>query len=123
MWNYFEPELRRRLTQLTSKDSYSTRVRCILMELLPSGECSIEEVAKMLYISKRTLQRKLREENTSFQKQLNYTRELLAKSYIRNKSLSTDDIAFLLGYKDMNSFQRAFNCWTGMNITEFKKTV
>ncbi len=121
MWDYFEPELKRRLSELNTYDSFSEKIRCVLIELLPSGESRMEEVAKKLSVSKRTLQRKLGLENTTFQKQLNYTRELLAKNYIENSRMSSNDIAYLLGYQDLNSFLRAFSLWTGMNITEFKK--
>lgn len=74
MWNYFEPELAKRLAELDIDDSTSAGVRSALTELLPSGACAIEDVAEKLGLSKRTLQRKLGEENTTFQKQLNSTR-------------------------------------------------
>lgn len=121
MWNYFEPELSRRLSELDVDDSIAARVRSALTELLPGGSFGIEEVAKKLGLSKRTLQRKLEGENTTFQQQLNNTRELLAKHYIRNTEITTNDIAFLLGYHEINSFLRAFTVWTGMSISEFKK--
>lgn len=98
-------------------------MRSSLIELLPIGYSSIEEVSAKLGISKRTLQRKLYDEKTTFQKQLNHTRELLAKNYIKNTNMTSDDIAFLLGYQDLNSFFRAFQIWTGMNITEYKKSL
>ncbi|MGN0143691.1 MAG: helix-turn-helix domain-containing protein [Clostridium sp.] len=123
MWDYFEPELKRRLSELEVEDSFGARVRSSLIELLPIGCSSIEEVSKKLGISKRTLQRKLSEEKTTFQKQLNHTRELLAKNYIKNTDMTSDDIAFLLGYQDLNSFFRAFQVWTGMNVTEYKKSL
>ena len=72
-------------------------------------------------MSRRTLQRKLQDENTNFQKQLNHTRELLAINYLKNTDMSSNDIAFLLGYQELNSFLRAFNIWTGMSITEYKQ--
>ena len=64
------------------------------------------------------MQRKLTQEDTSFQKQLNKTRELLARNYISNTDMSSDDIAFLLGYQEVNSFLRAFSGWTGMSVSE-----
>jgi AraC-like DNA-binding protein len=82
---------------------------------------SIEDAARKLGYSKRTLQRKLMEENTNFQKQLNHTRELLAKHYLKNIDMSSEDMAYLLGYQDINSFFRAFSLWTGMSIGEYKK--
>lgn len=123
MWNYFEPELAKRLAELDIDDSTSARVRSALTELLPSGACAIEDVAEKLGLSKRTLQRKLGEENTTFQKQLNSTREMLAIHYIRNTEMSTNDIAFLLGYQEMNSFLRAFTIWTGQSISEYRKGI
>lgn len=69
------------------------------------------------------MQRKLLDEDTSFQKQLNGTRELLAKNYLKNTDMSSDDIAFLLGYQEINSFLRAFSLWTGMSVSEYKRMV
>ena len=123
MWEYFEPELKRRLSELEIDDSYGARVRSVLIELLPGGESSIDEVSRKLGLSKRTLQRKLKEENTTFQKQLNHTRELLAKHYIKNSQMTSDDIAYLLGYQDLNSFIRAFHTWTNMTVSEYKKVI
>ena len=120
MWEFFEPELQKRLSEMDLDDSFAAKVRSALTELLPSGEGTADDVADKLGVSKRTLQRKLLEENTSFQKQLNGTRELLAKHYLRNTEMSSDEIAFLLGYQEINSFLRAFNVWTGMSITEYR---
>lgn len=121
MWEYFEPELRRRLSELDVDDTYTARVRSALIELLPAGEGSIDDVSSKLGCSTRTLQRKLREEDTTFQKQLNHTRELLARHYLKNSDMISDDIAYLLGYQNLNSFVRSFHIWTGMTITEYKK--
>ena len=123
MWNYFEPELAKRLSELDVDESTSARVRSALTELLPGGACGIEDVAEKLGLSKRTLQRKLSDENTTFQQQLNSTREMLAIHYLRNTDISTNDIAFLLGYQEINSFLRAFAIWTGKNISEYKSEI
>ena len=120
MWSFFEPELRKRLAELEVDDTVSARVRSALVELLPGGECSIDDVCRVLGMSRRTLQRKLKDEDTSFQQQLNHTRELLTKNYLRNTKLSSEDIAYLLGYQDLNSFYRAFSLWTGKSISEYK---
>ena len=121
MWEFFEPELKRRLSMMETDDSYAARVRSALMELLPSGECTIDDVAKKLGYSKRSLQRKLQEEDTNFQKQLNHTRELLAKTYLANTDMTTEDIAFLLGYQEIGSFLRAFTVWTGSTISDYRQ--
>lgn len=110
MWDFFEPELKRRLAEMEVDDTFSARVRSALVELLPGGQCTIDDVCSRLAISKRTLQRKLAEEDTTFQKQLNHTRELLAKNYIDHTNLPSEEIAFLLGYQDTNSFFGRFLC-------------
>ena len=92
------------------------------MELLPSGECTIDDVAKKLGYSKRSLQRKLQEEDTNFQKQLNHTRELLARTYLANTDMTAEDIAFPLGYQEIGSFLRAFTAWTGRTIHAYRNT-
>ena len=121
MWQYIEPELRRRLSEMEVDDSTAARVRSALVELLPAGKTTVDDVASKLCMSRRTLQRKLTDEQTTFQQQLNATRLLLAKNYLKNSERTSDDIAFLLGYEDTTSFLRAFNVWTGMTITEYKK--
>lgn len=121
MWRYLEPELTKRIKELEMDNSFAASVRSCLVELIPRGEGNIEMVAKELALSVRTLQRKLLNEKTTFIKQLNHTRELLAKSYLRDKDISNDDIAFLIGYSDTNSFIRAFKNWTGMTIKEYRQ--
>ena len=121
MWNFFEPELKKRLSEINVHDSFMTKVQSALVELLPAGKAYVGDVAEYLGLSKRSLQRKLKEEGTNYQKQLNHIRELLAKNYIKNTNLSSEDIAYLLGYKDLNSFFRDFSLWTGKSVTEYKK--
>ena len=121
MWQYIEPELRRRLSEMEVDDSTAARVRSALVELLPAGKTSVDDVASKLCMSRRTLQRKLTDEQTTFQQQLNATRLLLAKNYLKNSERTSDDIAFLLGYEDTTSFLRAFNVWTGMTVSAYRK--
>ena len=122
MWSYFEPEMNKRLADLDVDESVGARVRSALTELLPGGASGMGDVAAKLGLSRRTLQRKLEAEHTTFQKQLNGTRELLAIHYIRNTDMSANDIAYLLGYQEVNSFLRAFAIWTGMSVSEYRKT-
>ena len=113
MWQAFEPELRRRLAELDESAKMSERVRAALLECLPSGRISIDSVAKTLALSKRTLQRRLSDEDTSFQFVLKATREALARHYLQQTTLPAAEISFLLGFEEPNSFYRAFSDWTG----------
>ena len=96
---------------METDDSCTARVRSALMELLPAGECSIDDAARKLGVSRRSLQRRL----------LNHTRELLAKAYLANTDMTGEDIAFLQGYQEVGPFHRAFSVWTGQKIGAYKK--
>lgn len=120
MWDYFEPELKKRLAELAVDDSVSAKVRNAITESLASGLFSIEDISQKLGYSKRTLQRRLKEENTTFQEQLNSAREILALHYLKNTMMTTNDIAYLLGYQELNSFLRAFIVWRGISVSEYR---
>ena len=113
MWEFFEPELQRRLSELEAGTTVAERVRASLLELLPAGNGSMESVAAELAMSTRTLQRRLKGEGTTFQTILDTTRESLARHYLSESELSAGEISFLLGYEDPRSFYRAFRAWTG----------
>ncbi len=114
MWNVFEPELRRRLSELDAIVATAERMRRALLELLPSGRASVPAVASKLAISPRTLQRRLQDEGTTFQRVLDGTREELARHYLGRTGMASAEISFLLGFEDPNSFLRAFRDWTGV---------
>lgn len=113
MWQVFEPDLRRRLSELDATATTTDRVRALLLELIPGNAASIERVAERLAMSKRTLQRRLEDEGENFRALVNATRENLARHYLSNTKMSGGEIAFLLGFEDPNSFYRAFQDWTG----------
>jgi len=113
MWEIFEPELNQRIQDLTQNATYSEKVRACLIEILASGQYNVDDVASRLAVSRRTLQRNLRNENTTFQQILDNLREELARHYLLKSDYTSGQIAFLLGYEEPNSFFRAFRAWTG----------
>jgi AraC-like DNA-binding protein len=113
LWMTFEPALRDRLASLDSAVTTARRVRAALHEGLPSGLVGMEDVARRLALSKRTLQRRLEAEGTNFQAVLRETREALARHYLEKTLLPIAEVAFLLGFDEQNSFYRAFRVWTG----------
>lgn len=121
MWDFFEPELRRRLNDLDDDATLAAKVRAALIELLPAGYGSAQGVARHLGISTRTLQRRLGEEGATFQKLLADLREELAHHYLTQSALPLAEIAFLLGYDNANSFHRAFHQWTGRTPLEVRE--
>ncbi len=114
MWDFFAPELQRRLGALTAASSTAERVRAVLLEQLPAGDVAMETIGRKLGASKRTLQRRLKAEGHTYLDLLAATRESLARHYLETSALPVAEISFLLGYADPNSFYRAFHGWTGL---------
>lgn len=92
------------------------------MEMLPSGRASARQVAEMLHLSVRSLQRKLAEKDTGFAQLLEDTRRELARQYVSNTRLSVGEITYLLGFSDPANFTRAFRRWTGQSPSAFRQT-
>jgi AraC-like DNA-binding protein len=93
--------------------SAAMRVRSLLLRKMPSGSVTQEDIARALHQSTSTLQRRLRQEGTSYQSLLDEIRRELALDYLRDGKHSIADVAFLLGFSDQSNFTRAFRRWTG----------
>jgi AraC-like DNA-binding protein len=74
---------------------------------------SIDDVAANFNLSSRTLQRKLREEGSSFKEIVDKVRKELALQYLKDKNNQIKDVAYSLGYNESSAFVRAFKRWTG----------
>ena len=122
MLDYLEPQLKERLAEAISGESFTGVVQQMLYKAIPSGEFSVEDIAVALGISSRTLQRNLSAEGTKFNQELQNVQKLLALSYLKKPEMTTDEVAYLIGYAEVSSFSRAFKKWTGMTITEYKNS-
>jgi AraC-like DNA-binding protein len=123
MWAIFEPQLNLRMSNLDQGSRFSDRVRVVLRDAIASGHYSKPEIASRLGISARTLQRRLREEGTTYRVVLDKLREDLALRYLAQSHYTSAQIGFLLGYDDPNSFFRAFRSWTGQTPEEVRATI
>jgi AraC-like DNA-binding protein len=90
-----------------------TQVRRRILELLPSGSPTQTEIARGLALSPRTLHRRLADAGTSFADLLDDTRRELAGGYLQRSDYSIAEVAYLLGFAEVSSFNRAFRRWTG----------
>lgn len=106
----FEEELRRE----NGDENFVERVRVAVQQKLTGRRPTIEDIADALHISPRTLQRRLQDEGSGFQRVLDEARHQLARHYLNNSALELNEAAYLLGYEDGNSFVRAFRTWEGI---------
>lgn len=84
-----------------------------LLNQNPRDFHNIEQVARKLRTSSRTLRRRLTEENVSFHDLQREARQRFAVAYLRETRMSIEDIADQLGFSDAANFRRAFKQWTG----------
>lgn len=122
MWQFLEPEMKNKLTQLNELKTFVDVIQNSLLQMIPSGHFSLNEVADSLGISSRTLQRNLQAENTNFNQQLQNVQKTLTMYFIQNKELTKTEITYLVGYTDTSSFSRAFRKWTGATFSEYRKS-
>jgi AraC-like DNA-binding protein len=93
---------------------FSIDAICRLIDaLLPEGYPAIENVAQLLYVSPRTLQRLLNEEGVSYSYLVERCRCKIACESLEQTRKPIREIAATLGYADASSFARAFRRWTG----------
>jgi AraC-like DNA-binding protein len=71
-------------------------------------------------MSTRALRRRLREEGTSFRILVRQVREQLARRYLREGSLTVDEVSRLLGYSEPAAFSRAFKSWTRRSPSAYR---
>lgn len=99
---------------------YMFRVRTEIEKLLALGAVNIDAVAENMHVTVRTLQRRLKSENSSYHTLLDNIRQNLAMQYIDDADLTMAQIALKLGFNDSRSFTKSFNRWTGCSVTEFR---
>lgn len=92
---------------------WRTTVENAVAPLLPHGEANVDEVAKRLGMSRRTLTRRLAAENVTFADLLSELRLELARKYLAEPGMQIAEAAWLLGYKGTSAFSHAFKRWTG----------
>jgi AraC-like DNA-binding protein len=105
-----------------STSDFTTQVRNILYKNL-SDIPSVEEAATKLFCSKRTLNRKLNQEGTTFADLVAKTRFDAIMNYAATTHLSHEQIADKLGFSDARSLRRFFKKRTGKTISEYKDAV
>ena len=108
------------LDTLPKTESYADRLRQTLWPLLSEGLPTIQEIASEMALSSRSLQRRLREEDTSFAEVVDTLRHEKAQLLLRDPNLAVYEVGYLLGYSDPSTFHRAFRRWEGTSPLRFR---
>ena len=121
MYSQLIEQAEKYLRSLYEQDNIAEQLKRTLAELMAAGEANADAACRALLLSRRTLQRRLRAEKTSFQKVLQEVRALLAVNYLSDERLRALDVSMLLGYSSISSFTTAFKSWYDVPPAEYRE--
>jgi AraC-like DNA-binding protein len=117
------PLLEGSLREQTAATTLRDKVWNVLSRGMRGGHLRMAQVAHALHLSPRTLQRRLGDAGTSYQQLLDQVRHHLARRLLDATDLDVGEIAFLLGFEELNSFNRAFRQWEGATPARWRTAV
>ena len=121
MYRQLTEQAEKYLKSLNTGDNIAEQLKGRLADLLARGEANADSACRALKLSRRTLQRRLKAEKTSFQKVLREVRADLAVRYLEDERLKSLEVAMLLGYNNISSFTTAFKSWYDMPPAEYRQ--
>ncbi len=110
-----------KLQRLTSRPNLVARTVRAITEVLSTDPPLLEHVADRMRVTPRTLQNRLAQHGTTFERVLSDTRRDLAERYLRDTDLPLTEIAFLLGFSEQSAFTRAARGWFGKPPSQLRK--
>lgn len=121
------PALRARLIRRWRDDTVLHQPLSLQMQtaraitaLLPTGRCSLADVAALVERHPRTLQQDLKAAGTHFGEVLRQVRQQLACTHLADSDIDLTRLASDLGYADLSAFSRAFRQWTGRSPRQWR---
>lgn len=115
-----EKQAEAQLQAMNVEQTFSERVRQQLNVVLRNGVPRRAQVARSFDMAERTLDRRLNEENTSWQMLLDQVRAEKATEYLGEDGATVAAVATRLGFTDVRAFQRRFKIWTGLTPSAYR---
>ena len=113
-------ECRKQLALIEQQDDIVGQVYQYFLQL-PGYLHHIDTIASRLNMTERTLRRRLKEKNATYQALQQSARFEMAKDYLLNTQLRLSEVAELVGYSETTNFTRAFKQWTdGLSPKEYR---
>jgi len=92
-----------------------------LLEKHIEEHLTLEQVGYRLNLSPRTLIRRLKKRETSFQSISDRLYSQTAANYITRTDISVNAVSQLLGYRDSANFRRTFKRWFNVSPSDYRK--
>jgi AraC-like DNA-binding protein len=102
------------------QSKFSEKVRELVEMTLSSGDCRMERIAEHLGFDRKTVHRRLAEEETSFSAIVDAVRTELVNRYIENRERPLYVVAEMLGFSDSSAFSRWFRRRFGRSVSAWR---
>lgn len=102
-------------------EGFIAQIRQTISLSLANNGAPIKDIAQAMSMGKRTLQRRLKEQNISYRSLLESVRFELANHYLQHSAYSFTDIAELLGYSNLSGFSRGYQKYSGLSPTQARQ--
>jgi AraC-like DNA-binding protein len=100
--------------------AFGAQVRRVMRTQLMNRRVSVDAVADLFGMHRRTLSRRLRSEGTSFDEILNEVRFEIANHLLADTEMPLSQIAAALDYSEASAFTRAFRRWSGSSPSDWR---
>ncbi|MGF6883573.1 AraC-like DNA-binding protein [Nocardia sp. GAS34] len=94
--------------------TWSQRLHEVLIPMLGDGAVSVDRAAREMVTSRRTLQRRLAEEGTTWRGELDRARRAVLETRSAQHRVDGGDMARELGYSDARALRRAHHRWSAL---------
>lgn len=118
---YFRSIVERYECEALAVGNLVERVQVLFMQRMAFGEPAVDEIAALLAMSRRTLQRRLLEAGSNWRDATDAARLRVARRELANPARPLHEIALLTGYADTRAFLRAFRRWTSLTPTQYRE--
>ena len=108
------------LTALESDQSLQGKIEAYILPRLHRGDVTVDTVASAFAMSRKTLHRRLKEEGVTFLAIHDSLKHRMAIEYLTARKISVNQVAYLVGFSEPSSFNRAFRRWTSTTPRQFQ---
>ena len=119
-FNKLKLQLDEQYNSVLSNSRFKLKIQEILSLTNDGNFSSLDEMADELFISARTLRRKLENENSTYKQLVNQARQVIAERNLKNKDKPIKQIYRAAGFASEASFSNAFKSWTGKTPLQFR---
>lgn len=109
------------LARVPAAEGVAAKVLEVLHARVGHSSLAIDDIATDLGLSKRTLQRRLQQQDANFAQLRDSLRFHYAIRFLIDQHMSVDTVSKSLDFSDRTSFTNAFKRWTGLSPSVFRK--